>query len=70
MDRRAKAILTLFAVGFIGFMLGALANILYLEVFPILIKSFPHIFASSWVAWGFGGAMLAIIGCIIYAYLL
>lgn len=70
MGRRLKAALTLFAIGFIGFMLGVLANIFYLEVFPILIASFPHIFASSWVAWGLGGAILAIICCIIYAYVL
>ncbi|MEM2273678.1 MAG: hypothetical protein QXX56_05660 [Candidatus Bathyarchaeia archaeon] len=70
MGRRLKAVLTVFAVGFIGFILGVVANIIYFKVLPILIESFPYIFASSWVAWGFGGALLAIICCLIYAYVL
>lgn len=68
MGRRLKALLTVFAVGFIGFILGVAANLMYSKVLPILIEAFPQIFASSWVAWGIGGALLAIICCLIYAY--
>ncbi|MEM1514710.1 MAG: hypothetical protein QXH24_01445 [Candidatus Bathyarchaeia archaeon] len=70
MDKRLKAILTLFAVGFIGFILGIIANVVYFNILPILMESFPQVFASSWITWGLGGALLALICCVIYAYAL
>ncbi|MCX8171364.1 MAG: hypothetical protein N3E47_05275 [Candidatus Bathyarchaeota archaeon] len=70
MGQRSRVALTLFAISLTGFILGVIANILYYKAFPILVELFPHIFSSSWVAWGFIGAILAVVCCLIYAYLL
>ncbi|MEM2321503.1 MAG: hypothetical protein QXS79_06470 [Candidatus Bathyarchaeia archaeon] len=69
MGKRLKAILTLFAIGLLGFILGIAANIIYFKALPILMESFPYIFTSSWVAWGLWGALMAIVCCLLYAYL-
>jgi len=65
---RSKMALTLFAIGLLGFILGAVANVIYYRALPILIETFPQIFASEWAAWGLVGALLAIICCLVYAY--
>lgn len=70
MGRRSKIALMLFVVGLIGFIIGAVANIIYSKALPILIEIFPQIFYSEWAAWGLVGAILAIVCCLIYAYLL
>lgn len=70
MGHRSKVALTLFAIGLTGFILGAIANIIYSKAFPILIEVFPQIFSSGWAVWGLVGAILAIVCCLIYAYLL
>lgn len=70
MGHRSKMALALFMIGLIGFMLGVAANIVYSKALPLLIEAFPQIFASEWAAWGLVGALLAIICCLIYAYLL
>lgn len=70
MERKLKALFTILIIGLIGFMFGVIANIVYFNALPILMETFPYIFASSWIAWGLGGALIAIICCIIYAYLL
>ncbi|MEM1607207.1 MAG: hypothetical protein QW341_03410 [Candidatus Bathyarchaeia archaeon] len=70
MGHRSKVALTLFAIGLTGFILGAVANIIYSKALPILIEVFPQIFSSEWAAWGLVGAILAIVCCLIYAYLL
>lgn len=70
MGHRSKMALTLFMIGLIGFMLGVAANIVYSRALPLLIEAFPQIFASEWAAWGLVGALLAIVCCLIYAYLL
>ncbi|MBS7639979.1 MAG: hypothetical protein QW804_00865 [Candidatus Bathyarchaeia archaeon] len=68
MGYRSKMALTLFAIGLLGFILGAVANVIYYRALPILIETFPQIFASEWAAWGLVGALLAIICCLVYAY--
>lgn len=70
MGHRSRAVLTLLAIGITGFMLGAIANIVYSKAFPVLIEVFPQIFSSEWAAWGIVGAILAVVCCLIYAYLL
>ena len=69
MGYRSKMALTLFAIGLLGFILGAVANVIYYRALPILIETFPQIFASEWAAWGLVGALLAIICCLVYAYI-
>lgn len=69
MGRRLKALLVLFAIGLLGFILGVIANIVYFKALPILAEAFPYIFTSSWVAWGVWGALMAIVCCLLYTYL-
>jgi len=69
MGHRSKVALALFAIGFIGFILGAAANIIYSKALPLLLKTFPEIFVSEWMLWGLAGALLAVLCCLIYAYL-
>ncbi|MEM2703651.1 MAG: hypothetical protein QXR45_10875 [Candidatus Bathyarchaeia archaeon] len=69
MSQKFKAIIALIIIGFIGFILGALANLLYFRFIPILMELFPHLFTLEWVVWGLVGALLAIICCLVYAYL-
>jgi len=52
MGHRSKVALALFAIGFIGFILGAAANIIYSKALPLLLKTFPEIFVSEWMLWG------------------
>lgn len=68
--QRSRVALALFAIGIVGFILGVVANLVYYRALPILMEAFPQIFASEWAAWGLVGALLAIICCLIYAYLL
>jgi len=69
LGHRSKMALTLFVIGLIGFMLGVAANLLYSKALPLLIEAFPQILASEWAAWGLVGAALAIVCCLIYAYM-
>lgn len=69
MGHRSRMALTLFMIGLVGFVLGAAANLLYSKALPVLIEVFPQIFASEWAAWGLIGAILAIVCCLIYAYM-
>lgn len=70
MRRKLKIATILFMIGLTGFILGAVANIIYSRALPILVEIFPQIFLSEWAAWGLVGAILAIVCCLIYAYLL
>ncbi|MEM2326205.1 MAG: hypothetical protein QXF59_05600 [Candidatus Bathyarchaeia archaeon] len=70
MGHKSRIALILFMIGFTGFIFGAIANIIYSKALPILVEIFPQIFSSEWAAWGLIGAILAIICCLIYAYLL
>ncbi|MBS7624967.1 MAG: hypothetical protein QXS10_07710 [Candidatus Bathyarchaeia archaeon] len=70
MGHKSRIALILFMIGFTGFIFGAIANIIYSRALPILVEIFPQIFSSEWAAWGLIGAILAIICCLIYAYLL
>jgi uncharacterized protein YqhQ len=70
MGQRVRRALIIFSIGLIGFVLGVAANFIYFNVLPTLIEAFPQVFASGWVAWGFGGALIAIICCLIYVYML
>jgi len=56
-------------IGFFGFLLGVVANFISSEVLPILANIFPRIFGATWIMWGIIGAFLAIISCLLYAYL-
>lgn len=67
MDQRLRKVLIVFAIGLIGFVLGAIANVIYTVALPLLIEAFPYILSSGWVAWGLIGAMIAIACSIIYA---
>lgn len=69
MGHKSKMAFTLFMIGLVGFMLGAAANIIYSRALPILIEAFPQMLASEWAAWGLVGAVLAIVCCLIYAYM-
>jgi len=66
MGKRLR-VLGIFAI--IGFILGAAVNFIYFEVLPTLIEVFPQIFGAQWVLWGFAGASLSVLGCLIYAML-
>ncbi|MBS7606637.1 hypothetical protein KEJ14_02195 [Candidatus Bathyarchaeota archaeon] len=69
MGQRLKMMIATLIIGFIGFILGAVANLLYARILPLLLEMFPQIFSIGWVIWGLIGAFLAIICCLIYAYL-
>ena len=69
MYQKSKMLVAIGIIGFIGFLLGAVVNFVYVKALPILIEVFPQILEIDWVVWGLGGAILAIICCLIYAYL-
>ena len=69
MDQKSKMLGMIVIIGFIGFLLGIAANFVYFKALPILIEVFPQILEMDWVVWGLVGAFLAIICCLIYAYL-
>lgn len=69
MGQKLKMILAVTIIGFIGFALGAIANLTYIHIFPLITKALPHFFTLEWVIWGLAGAFLAIACCLIYAYL-
>ncbi|MCX8171119.1 MAG: hypothetical protein N3E47_03995 [Candidatus Bathyarchaeota archaeon] len=69
MGQKLKMMFAIIMIGFIGFILGAVANFLYVQVFPAITEIFPQIFASEWIIWGFTGAFLAVACCLIYALL-
>jgi len=56
-------------IGFIGFLLGIAAKFVQSDVLPILSGLFPQIMSVAWVGWGVGGAILSVVGCLLYAYL-
>ena len=69
MDQKSKMLGMIVIIGFIGFLLGIAANFVYFKALPILIEVFPQILEMDWVVRGLVGAFLAIICCLIYAYL-
>lgn len=69
MSQKLKMMLAITIIGFIGFILGAVANLMYVHVFPVIAEFFPQIFTSEWVIWGLIGAFLAVACCLIYACL-
>jgi ABC-type antimicrobial peptide transport system permease subunit len=69
MDQKSKMLGAIVIIGFIGFLLGIAVNFVYFKALPILLEVFPQILEMDWVVWGLVGAFLAIICCLIYAYL-
>lgn len=69
MEQKSKMFGAIVIIGVIGFLLGIAANFVYFKALPILIEVFPQILEMDWVVWGLVGAFLAIICCLIYAYL-
>jgi len=69
MDQKTKMLGAIVIIGFTGFLLGIAANFVYFKALPILIEVFPQILEMDWIVWGLVGAFLAIICCLIYAYL-
>lgn len=69
MGQKFKAAIALIIVGLIGFVLGAVANLMYFQLIPLLMELFPLLFSTEWFFWGLVGALLAIVCCLIYAYL-
>lgn len=69
MGQKLKMMLATIIIGFIGFVLGVMANLIYVYVFPAITEIFPQIFMSEWIVWGLVGAFLAVACCFIYACL-
>jgi len=69
MEQKSKMLAAIVIIGFVGFLLGIAVNFVYFKALPILIEVFPQILGMDWVVWGLIGAFLAIICCLIYAYL-
>lgn len=69
MGQKLKMMLAIIIIGFIGFILGAVANLVYAYILPAVTEIFPQIFMSEWVIWGLAGAFLAVVCCLIYACL-
>jgi ABC-type antimicrobial peptide transport system permease subunit len=68
-EQRSKMLGAIAIIGIVGFILGIVANFFYFKALPYLIEVFPQILEVDWVVWGVVGALLAIICCVIYAYL-
>lgn len=69
MGTRAKKFGAIAFIGIIGFLLGTGIYFVYSEALPVLAQIFPLIVATPWIVWGLTGALLAVICCLIYAYL-
>jgi ABC-type antimicrobial peptide transport system permease subunit len=69
MDQKSKMLGAIVIIGFVGFLLGVVVNLVYFKALPILLEVFPQILEMDWVVWGLVGAFLAMICCLIYAYL-
>lgn len=69
MGQKIKAVIAIIIVGFVGFILGAVANLMYFQFIPLLMEFFPRLFSAEWLLWGLIGALLAVVCCLIYAYL-
>jgi len=51
----------------LGFLLGVVAYFTYSQALPLLLAIYPQIIESSWLLWGFVGALISVVGCLIYA---
>jgi len=51
----------------LGFLLGVVAYLTYSQVLPFLMAIYPQIVESSWLLWGLVGALISVVGCLIYA---
>jgi len=69
LGQKIKAVIAIIIVGFVGFILGAVANLMYFQFIPLLMEFFPRLFSAEWLLWGLIGALLAVVCCLIYAYL-
>jgi ABC-type antimicrobial peptide transport system permease subunit len=69
MEQKSKMLGAIVIIGFVGFLLGIAVNFVYFKALPILLEVFPQILEMDWIVWGLVGAFLAIICCLIYAYL-
>jgi ABC-type antimicrobial peptide transport system permease subunit len=69
LGQKIKAVIAIIIVGFVGFILGAVANLMYFQFIPLLMEFFPRLFSAEWFLWGLIGALLAVVCCLIYAYL-
>ncbi len=69
MEQKSKMLGAIVIIGFVGFLLGIAVNFVYFKALPILLEVFPQILEMDWIMWGLVGAFLAIICCLIYAYL-
>ncbi len=64
----------LMAVGLItilGFLLGVVANLLYVNALPVLSAALPQLLAllnGSWLLWGIIGALVFIGASLLYAF--
>jgi hypothetical protein len=50
----------------LGFVGGILANLMYKQLFPLLVKMFPDIFTAEWFLSGIGGTILTLIIVVIW----
>jgi len=66
MEKRLK-IISIFALS--GFLLGVAANLIYVNVVPVLARLFPQIVVTTWILWGLIGAFISVAGCLLYAFL-
>jgi len=69
MGEKIKMFGALAFIGVIGFLLGIAANFVYFKALPTITKIFPMIIGMDWVMWGIVGGFLAVVCCLIYAYL-
>jgi len=69
MGQKTKMFVAITLIGAVGFLLGVAGNFLSNEVLPALIKVFPTLLSATWMIWGLLGAVLAVVSCLIYAYL-
>jgi len=53
----------------LGFLLGVVAYFTYSQALPLLMVVYPQIAESGWLLWGFVGALVSVVGCVIYAAL-
>jgi len=53
----------------LGFLLGVVAYFTYSQALPLLMAIYPQIAESGWLLWGFVGALVLVVGCLIYASL-
>jgi len=68
MNQGVKRVAAILGIGFIGFLIGVIANLVYYDILPILMENFPQIFTLEWVLWGLIGALMAIFCSLIYVY--